>query len=107
MAKRNKDKDKDTDDSFEIGPVTPTTAFFGSRRKMLIRIRGSKYDTLIERVMALTHGQTLPLSIPEGTDPTVFRNNVSSALKRKADLYKGRLRFSITVDNKLLVSCVP
>lgn len=94
-------------DGFDVGPVTATVAFFGSRKKVLIRTRDSKYDSLIEKVMTLTHGQTLPVAIPDGIDQTVFRNNVSAALKRKGSLYKGRLRFAITVDNKLLISCVP
>ena len=98
---------KSKGNGFDLGPVTPTAAFFGSRKKVLIRTRDSKYDSLIEKVMTLTHGQTLPVAIPEGMVPTVFRNNISAALKRKGSLYKGRLRFAITVDNKLLISCVP
>lgn len=91
---------------FTVEGVVPTASLQGL---LLARARESKYDDLIRKCAALRHGETIILRPPKGVTPETFRNNVSAAVKRKVASAgaRGRMRFSVTKDGKLAISCVP
>lgn len=72
--------------------------------------RGTKYQGIIERILALRPGETLVLDTPEELSPGVYRNRVSHAVRyavdrRNIDPNLGKeLRFRLVEGGKVGVS---
>lgn len=88
--------------------VVATSEYVG---RVLLKQKKSKYADLIEACAKLEHGRSIvyPLVQTGKVDLETQRNRISASIKRRVKEAgaKGRLRFAVTKDGELLISCVP
>lgn len=65
--------------------------------------RGSKYDEIIERVLQLEEGKSLLVQVPNGLDPSKFRNLLNNSIRHHLaldGLDPSTVRFFVTRDGE-------
>jgi len=87
-----------------LGEIISTKDVAFSRRRT-----SEHYIPLVQKVLGMKVGQSLPISVPEGSNIANFRATVAATLRKRTAgmLGKNRLTFGITGDNRLVVSIVP
>lgn len=100
MVKR-KDKDKEM---IEIGKVVPTSqvAFKAVSR------RGTKYQTVIDKMGKLKPGQSVIVPVPDGVPTRVVHNRMNAAIRRSTVPAPKGCRFikRTTETNEIAICCV-